>query len=52
MHSCLINAIQGRDVATVKIPGAFMQVNMDGIVHMKIEGTGVELPTKLDPELY
>eukprot|EP00957_Ditylum_brightwellii_P114721 8747804-Ditylum_brightwellii.AAC.1 len=42
----------GSDFATVDIPGAFMQANMDEAVHMKIEGTVAELLTKLDPKLY
>eukprot|EP00957_Ditylum_brightwellii_P184341 14041164-Ditylum_brightwellii.AAC.1 len=29
MLSCLIDAMEGRDVATVDIPGAFMQADMD-----------------------
>eukprot|EP00957_Ditylum_brightwellii_P183358 13966408-Ditylum_brightwellii.AAC.1 len=44
--------MEGRDVATVDIPGAFMQADMDDIVHMKIEGTMAELLTKLDPKMY
>eukprot|EP00957_Ditylum_brightwellii_P198965 15165642-Ditylum_brightwellii.AAC.1 len=52
MLSCLIAAMEGQDVATVAIPGAFMQADMDGIVHMKIEDTMAELLTKLDPTLY
>jgi hypothetical protein len=27
-----------RDVATINIPRAFMQVDMDDVVHMKLEG--------------
>eukprot|EP00957_Ditylum_brightwellii_P108722 8293936-Ditylum_brightwellii.AAC.2 len=44
--------MEGRNVATVDIPGAFMQADMDKVVHMKIEGTMEELLTKLDPKLY
>eukprot|EP00957_Ditylum_brightwellii_P141087 10748881-Ditylum_brightwellii.AAC.1 len=44
--------MKGHNVATVDIPGAFMQAGMDGIVHMKIEGTMAELLTKLYPKLY
>eukprot|EP00957_Ditylum_brightwellii_P084697 6439847-Ditylum_brightwellii.AAC.1 len=39
MLSCIIDVMEGRDVATVDIPGAFMQAEMDDAVHMKIEGT-------------
>ena len=37
--TCLINATEERDVATVHIPGAFMQSDMEGEdTFMKIEG--------------
>jgi hypothetical protein len=34
MLSCVIDASEGRDVATVDIPGAFMQADMDDDVHV------------------
>jgi hypothetical protein len=52
MLSCVIDAKEKRDVATVDIPGAFMQANMDELVHMRLEGTIAELLVKLDPKLY
>jgi hypothetical protein len=39
-------------VATFDISGAFMQVEMDDIVYMKIEGTMSELFVKLDTQCY
>jgi hypothetical protein len=36
MLTCVIDAIEGRDVASVDIPGAFMQSEMEGNVHMKL----------------
>eukprot|EP00957_Ditylum_brightwellii_P046151 3501580-Ditylum_brightwellii.AAC.1 len=44
--------MEERDVATVDIPGTFMQAEMDDVVHMKIEGTMAELLTKLDLKMY
>jgi hypothetical protein len=41
--TCVINATEERDVTTVNIPGAFMQADMDELVHMKLEGTMAEL---------
>ena len=41
--SCVRNAKEGRDVATVDIHRAFMQADMEDIVHMKLEGKMVEL---------
>jgi hypothetical protein len=52
MLSCVIDANEEQDVATVNIPGAFMQANMDKLVHMQLEGTMAELLVKLDPALY
>eukprot|EP00957_Ditylum_brightwellii_P141557 10784241-Ditylum_brightwellii.AAC.1 len=43
--------MEGRDVSTVDIPGAFVQKDMDDTVHMKIEGTMAEILTKLDPKM-
>ena len=50
--SCVIDAKERRDVATVDIPGAFMQGVQDETVHMHLEGTLAELLTKCDPKLY
>jgi hypothetical protein len=36
----------------VDIPGEFMQVDMDEIVHMRLEGTMADLVVKLPPETY
>ena len=50
--SCVIDPKERRDVATVDIPGAFMQGDQDETVHMRLEGTLAELLTKCDPKLY
>ena len=50
--SCVIDAKERRDVATVDIPGAFMQGDQDETVHMRLERTLAELLTKYDPKLY
>ena len=50
--SCTIDAKENRDVATVDIPGAFMQADMDEVVHLKMQGQMAELLVKLDPKLY
>jgi hypothetical protein len=52
MLSCTIDAKEGRDVATADIPGAFMQADMDEVVHMRLEGVMVELLLELDPKKY
>ena len=50
--SYVIDAKERCDVATVNIPGAFMQGDQDETVHMRLEGTLAELLTKCDPKLY
>jgi hypothetical protein len=42
----------GRDVATVDIPGAFMQADIDELVHVKFKGEIAEMLVKMDPKLY
>ena len=49
----LINSMEHLKVATVDIPGAFKQEEMEGYtVHIKLEGKMADLLTKLDPKLY
>ena len=50
--SATIDAQEQRDVATTDIPGAFMQADMVGEVHVKLEGRLAEILAKLDPLLY
>ena len=51
--TCLIDASEGRDVATVDIPGAFMQSDMEGDdTYMKLEGKMIDILAKLDKNLY
>jgi hypothetical protein len=52
MLSAVIDAMEERDVATVDIPGAFMQADIDEVVHVKFEGEMAEMLVKLDPALY
>jgi hypothetical protein len=50
--SSVLDAMEGCDVATVDIPGAFMQADMDKVVHMKLEGKMADLLVSLDPSMY
>ena len=52
MISCTIDAKERRDVATVDIPGAFMQAFMNEFVVVKLEGPLAKLLEKVKPELY
>ena len=55
MCTCMSDAFKKRDIATVDIPGAFLQTKMpkgeDG-VHMVLDGRMAELLAKIDPETY
>jgi hypothetical protein len=52
MLLCIIlDAKEGRDVAAADIPGTFMQTDMEGTVHMVLEGTMAKLLVKVDPKL-
>ena len=48
----LIDAKEGRKVATVDVPGAFMQSEMDEVVHMRIDGEAAKLLLEVDRETY
>ena len=53
MLSCMIDAMEGREVATADIPGAFLQTDYDkGDIHIKLEGAMVTLLEEIDPEYY
>ena len=55
MLSCVIDAIEGRYVATSDVPGAFLQTEMpedEEDVHIRIDGAMAELLAKIDPEFY
>ena len=47
-----IDGHENRDVGIVDIPGAFMQVDMDETVYMRIDGTMAELLLQIDPDYY
>ena len=47
--TAIFDALEGRDVAIVDIPGAFMQADIDELIHVKLEGELVDLIIKLDP---
>jgi hypothetical protein len=52
MLSSIIDAKERRTVATADIPGAFMQADMDEVLHMRLEGSLAKLLTRVNPELY
>ena len=46
------DAKEGRDLATVDIPGAFMHSDQDKTMHLRLQGTLSDLLVKCDPQLY
>ena len=51
--TAVIDAKEGRDVATIDIPNAFIQTDMDNDhTYMKVRGPIAELLCEVDPELY
>ena len=55
MRTCMIDAFEKRDVATVDIPGAFLQTKIpkgEGDVHVILDNQMTELLAKIVPESY
>ena len=50
--SCNISAQEERDVATMDIPGAFMQTDINDTVYVRRSGPLANLPTKIDKKNY
>jgi hypothetical protein len=48
----VIDAMERRYVATTDIPGDFMHIDMDELVHICFEGTLAELLVRINPSLY
>jgi hypothetical protein len=44
-----LDAKESRDVATVDIPGAFMQADIDDLVHLRLDGPIFELLEQIEP---
>jgi hypothetical protein len=51
--TAVIDALEDRDVAVVDIPGAFMQRDLNELVHhVRFTGTMVDLLLEIDYEMY
>jgi hypothetical protein len=50
--SATMDAKERRDVATADIPGAFMQADIDEVVHVRLEGPLARLLVKVNEDLY
>ena len=52
MITATIDALEGRDVAVVDIPGAYLSADMENEVHVVFRGTLAEMMLMADPALY
>ena len=50
--TAVVNAWEHRKVAVLDVPGAFMQVDMDELVHVRFSGEMVDKLLEIDYELY
>ena len=50
--TAVVDAWEGRKVAVLDVPGAFMQVDMDETVHVRFEGEMVDKLLEIDEHLY
>ena len=47
--TCLIDAKEGRDIATCDVPAAFMHADIDEVIHLRLDGEIADLLLKVDP---
>jgi Reverse transcriptase (RNA-dependent DNA polymerase) len=50
--TAVIDGMENREVAVVDVPGAFMQVDMDSVVHVRFNGKMVDLLVEIDHDAY
>eukprot|EP00934_Nitzschia_sp_Nitz4_P007040 Nitzschia sp. Nitz4//scaffold878_size764//131//703//NITZ4_009335-RA/size764-processed-gene-0.2-mRNA-1//-1//CDS//3329559307//7030//frame0 len=50
--TAVIDAKEGREVAVVDVPGAFMQADMDELVHVRLVGPVVDMLMEIDAGYY
>jgi Reverse transcriptase (RNA-dependent DNA polymerase) len=48
----VIDALEGWDIAVIDVPGAFMQADMDELLHVCFTGKMVDLLLEIDLEMY
>ena len=50
--TAVIDALENRDVAVLDVPGAFMQADIDELVHVRFTGEMVRMLLEIDEEMY
>ena len=48
----MVDAMEKRDVATIDLPGHFLQTDMDELLILKIQGAIAKLLVKMDPKRW
>ena len=48
----MIDALENRDVAVLDVPGAFMQADIDELVHVRFTGEMVKMLLQIDKQMY
>ena len=48
----VIDALENREVAVFDVPGAFVQADMDELVHVRFIGKMVDLLMEIDEAMY
>jgi hypothetical protein len=50
--TAVVDALEGQEVAIIDVPGAFMQADMDELVHIRFTGKRLDLLLEINPEMY
>ena len=50
--TAVIDALENRDVAVLDVPGAFMQADIDELVHVRFTGEMVKMLLQIDKQMY
>ena len=50
--TAVIDAMEGRNIVVLDVPGAFMQAEIDELVHVRFTGAMVTLLLEIDNEMY
>ena len=51
-YICAVIALEGRDAATVDLPGFFLQTEQDELIMLRLTGTVALMLTETDPEKW
>ena len=50
--TAVIDALENQDIAVLDVPGAFMQADIDELVHVRFTGEMVNMLLQIDKEMY